>query len=315
MLTAGTELNPPATIALSPGDDVNVDSSNTDFQYSEAFARNLGLISAAEQQQLSKSRVAIAGMGGVGGVHLMAMTRLGIGRFRIADPDNFELANFNRQYGADTSSIGKEKAATMASVARSVNPELEVDHWNHKVTAENVDDFLDGVDVFVDGIDFFSFEARRMVFNECRKRGIWAVTAGPIGFSTAWVVFDPQGMSFDEYFDIQDGMDKYDMFAAFTCGLTPKGTHWGYLDLSQVDNAAARGPSVGLACNLASGVASAEVCKILLGRQPVRPAPFFCQFDAYRGLLRQGKLRWGNRGPLQRIKRRILRKRIESILG
>ncbi len=40
-------------------------------------------------------------MGGVGGVHLMTLARLGIGKFTIADPDTFELANFNRQYGAE----------------------------------------------------------------------------------------------------------------------------------------------------------------------------------------------------------------------
>jgi len=258
--------------------------------------------------------VAIAGMGGVGGVHLMTLARLGVGQFRVADPDQFELANFNRQYGARLKTIGHSKVRTMVDDALAINDKLDIDAWEHGVTQENVDDFLQDIDVFIDGIDFFSFQTRRLVFNECRRRNIWAITAGPIGFSTAWVTFDPQGMTFDEYFDISDDMDELDMFAAFTMGLTPKGTHWKYLDLSQVDSDEARGPSLGLACNLASGVACAETCKILLGRSPVRAAPHFAQFDAYRGVLKQGKLRWGNRGPMQRLKRRILRKRIEQFL-
>ncbi|HEX9798078.1 MAG TPA: ThiF family adenylyltransferase [Anaerolineales bacterium] len=55
------------------------------FDYSTALARSLGLINAAEQQRLRKSTAAIAGMGGVGGAHLLAPTRLGLGGFHLAD--------------------------------------------------------------------------------------------------------------------------------------------------------------------------------------------------------------------------------------
>ena len=55
------------------------------WSYEEAFSRNLGLINPQEQEKLRKSRVAIAGMGGIGGINLMTLARLGIGAFRIAD--------------------------------------------------------------------------------------------------------------------------------------------------------------------------------------------------------------------------------------
>jgi molybdopterin/thiamine biosynthesis adenylyltransferase len=278
--------------------------------YAEAFSRNLGLINPPEQEKLRRSRVAIPGMGGVGGSHLMALVRLGIGKFRIADPDHFDVVNFNRQYGADMDTVGLAKAEVMADRARAVNPELELNVWTDRLSQRNVDAFLDDVDVVIDGIDFFAFETRRMLFREARERGIWAVTAGPIGFSAAWLVFDPNGMSFDEYFDFHDDMQPVDQFAAFLIGLTPRGTHFPYLDLSFVDRKSGRGPSAGLACSLCNGVTATEVIKILLGRQPLRPAPCYWQFDAYRYLLRQGRLRWGNRGPMQRLKRRILRRRM-----
>ena len=75
------------------------------FDYHEAFSRNIGLVTLEEQERLRRSHVAIAGMGGMGGVHLITLARAGIGSFAIADPDCFELANMNRQYGArvDTS--------------------------------------------------------------------------------------------------------------------------------------------------------------------------------------------------------------------
>jgi len=278
--------------------------------YEEACARNLGLISPEEQQRLRSSRVAIIGMGGVGGIHLVTLARLGIGRFTIADPDTFELANFNRQYGATLPNLGRPKVKVMAEEARAINPELDLRVFSGAITSENAADFLDGAEVLLDGIDFFSFDARRMIFREARQRGIWAITAGPIGFSAAWLVFDPNGMGFDEYFDLHDGMAPVDQFAAFAIGVAPAGTQFAYIDLSQVEGGAARGPSAALACDLCAGVAAAETVKILLDRTGIRSAPHYSQFDAYRCILRRGRLRWGNRGPLQRLKRAILRRRM-----
>lgn len=287
-------------------------SNPSDWTYSEAFSRNLGLIAPAEQERLRQCRVAIPGMGGVGGMHLMTLVRMGIGKFRISDADVFETKNFNRQFGATIQNLGRGKVDVMASSAESVNPELEIDTFSEFVTTKNIDAFLDGVDLVVDSVDFFAFEARRMIFREARKRGIWVITAGPIGFSTAWILFDPAGMSFDEYFDFKDGMEPVDQLCAFALGLAPRSTHLPYFDFSYVEQSG-RGPSVAAACQLASGVVGAEAIKILLGRKGLRPAPYYSQFDAYRCLLKTGRLRFGNRGPLQKLKRQVMRRRMISL--
>src|SRR4051794_40764199 len=86
-----------------------VSGSRKDWQYDQAFKRNEGLITPAEQHRLRDTRVAIVGMGGVGGVHLVTLARLGFARFTIADPDVFELANSNRQYGARLETLGRSK--------------------------------------------------------------------------------------------------------------------------------------------------------------------------------------------------------------
>jgi len=93
------------------------------FEYATAFSRNLGWVTEVEQSILRGKRVAIAGMGGVGGLHLLTLARLGIGRFRISDLDHFELANFNRQAGAGISTLGRPKVEVMAAMAREINPE------------------------------------------------------------------------------------------------------------------------------------------------------------------------------------------------
>ena len=283
------------------------------WDYATAFSRNLGLISPAEQERLHTSRVAIPGMGGVGGVHLLTLARLGVGRFRIADPDSFDLANINRQFGAELSSLGRNKAGVMAERVRAINPELEVEVYDEPITAGNAGRFLEGADILLDGIDFFAFVERRLLFAEARQRGLWGITAGPIGFSAAWLLFDPAGMAFEKYFDLREGMAPVDQFASFLVGLTPRGTHFPYLDLSYVDRRTGRGPSAGLACMLCAGVAAAETLKILLGRGPLRPAPCYAQFDAYRGLFRRGRIRWGNRHPVQRLKRAFLRRKMLTL--
>jgi molybdopterin/thiamine biosynthesis adenylyltransferase len=279
------------------------------WSYDAAFSRNLGLIAPQEQQQLRTSRVAIVGMGGVGGVHAITLARLGIGRFTIADPDTFEVANFNRQYGATTRSLGRSKVEVMAEEIRAINPEADIRLFR-AVMADNVGDFLEGAQVFIDGIDFFALDVRRLIFREARRRGLWAVSAGPLGFSTAWLTFAPHGMSFDEYFDLDDSMDRLDQIVAFVVGLAPRATHLPYMDLSQADPKTHRGPSAGLACQLCSAVTAAETLKILLNRSPLRPAPCYFQFDAYRQLLRRGRLLGANRNPLQRLKRWYLRRRL-----
>lgn len=280
------------------------------WNYAEAFSRNLGLISPEEQQRLRNCRVAIPGMGGVGGNHLMTLARMGVGKFRIADADTFAVGNFNRQFGSTIKTIDQPKAKTLAAAALEVNPELEIDVSTEFIDENNVDQFLDGVDMVVDAVDFFAFDARRMLFREARQRGLWAVTAGPIGFSTAWLSFDPQGMSFDQYFDLRDDMDSLDRFIAFALGLAPQATHVPYFDFSYVDRESGRGPSVAAACRLAAGVVGIEAVKILLDRGHMKAAPHYHQFDAYRYMLKHGKLRFGNRGPLQRIKRKIMRRKL-----
>ena len=98
-----------------------------EFSPTEAFERNRGLISLAEQERLSSCLVAIAGCGGVGGLHAHTLARLGVGRFRLSDDDTFSLANFNRQIGATVRTLGSNKAAVTADMIRSINPEAHIE--------------------------------------------------------------------------------------------------------------------------------------------------------------------------------------------
>ena len=277
-----------------------------EWSYGEAFSRNLGLISLVEQNRLRMSRVAVAGLGGVGGVDLVALARLGIGKFTIADPDVFEMRNTNRQYGAMRSAEGLPKADVMRDIVLDINPEAEIRVFREPIGPKNADAFLEGADAMVDGIDAFEIDLRRLLFRKARERGIFALGAGPVGFGTAWVVFSPQGMTFDRYFDLADGMNDVEKFVAYVVGMAPSSIQRRYMDLAYLDVGNRTGPSAGLACHLASGVVAAEILKILLQRGRTFAAPYYHQFDAYTGRLVRKRLLGGNRHPLQKVKRRWL---------
>lgn len=276
------------------------------WSYREAFIRNLGLITEDEQERLRRSRAAVVGLGGVGGVDVVALARMGVGKFSIADPDVFEIKNSNRQYGATLSAFGRPKAEVMGNIIQEINPEADIRIFREPIGPSNAEAFLEGADVLVDGIDAFEIDLRRLLFGMARERGIFALGAGPVGFSTVWVVFDPKGMSFDRYFDLSDNLDPIQKFVAYVVGMAPSMLQRKYMNLAYLDFAGRSGPSAALACQLASGVVAAEVLKILVGRGAIRPAPTYHQFDAFRGLFVRRHLYGGNRNPLQRIKRRWL---------
>lgn len=272
------------------------------FDYDQAFSRNLGWVTEAEQQRLRHARVAIGGLGGVGGVHLLTLARLGIGRFSIADFDVFDVVNFNRQAGALMSSLGKTKIDTLAAMALDINPEIELSTFPEGIRDSTIDQFLDGVDLYVDGLDFFAFDARRLTFAACERKGIPVITAAPLGLGTALLVFAPGGMSFEDYFGFSDCQNEVDMAIRFLVGLSPAMLQRGYVaDMSRINLAERKGPSSIAACQLCAGVAAVEALKLLLGRGGVSLAPWASQFDGYRMRYVKTWRPWGYRNPLQRL--------------
>lgn len=278
----------------------------------KAFTRNVGFLSRADQQRVARARVAIAGLGGVGGLHLITLVRAGIGAFSIADLDRFEPANFNRQYGATVRSLGQAKTDVMRREALQINPFLDMRVFEEGVHAGNVDKFLEGSDVFLDGLDFFAPAVRRLLFRAARERKIPAVTAAPVGFGTSVIVFQPDGMSFDEYFDLNDNQTEHQQLLRFYLGLVPHGWFRNYtLPQFGVRLNTKSAPSLPIGCLMASSLAGTEVLRLLLNRNGGRAAPRYFQLDGYARRMKPGTLRWGNRGPLQRLKILLAQRHME----
>ena len=91
-----------------------------------AWQRNLGYLEPEEQELLGRAKVAVLGLGGVGGVAAELLVRAGVGRLAICDGDVFDASNLNRQVGALTSTLGQDKTRVAAQRLRDVNPDLEL---------------------------------------------------------------------------------------------------------------------------------------------------------------------------------------------
>lgn len=282
------------------------------FNYELAFSRNIGWLTTQEQSILRQKRIAIAGMGGVGGSHLLTLARLGIGAFHIADFDVFEPENFNRQAGATLSALGKPKTQVLAELAKDINPQLDIKIFADGIHKENLSDFLSNVDLYIDGLDFFAFSARKTIFTGCAKLGIPATTAAPLGMGAALLNFLPGSMTFEEYFR-WDGCSDEEMALRFMVGLSPAMLQRGYIsDPSAIDFKAHKGPSTPMACQLCAGIAATEALKILLRRGRVLAAPHGVHFDAYRNKLVHTWRPGGNNNPVQRLTIKIAKKQLAN---
>lgn len=127
---------------------------NQDRTGRERFVRTEMLLGSAGIEQLKNSRVAIFGIGGVGGYVAEALARSGVGAFELIDNDTVALSNLNRQIIALESTIGRYKTEVMKERIAQINPEAEVQTRECFFLPENADSFdFSKYDYVVDAID------------------------------------------------------------------------------------------------------------------------------------------------------------------
>jgi len=280
------------------------------FNYDLAFSRNNGITNAEEQTRLKNATFAIAGMGGVGGDYLITLARAGVGNFKISDFDEFEIKNFNRQYGATMSTVGRKKMDVMQELALGINPGANIKAYPEGINENNIDDFLTGVDVFVDAVEFFEVNVHRLIVNACRERCIPVVFGVPMGFGVGALVFTSEGMSFDEYFDIDFDAPLGIQALKLALASAPAGFHLKYIQPAAFDLGNRKGPSIASGCKLATGIVVTKALLALLHPKELKPIPHYTCYDARLNRLKKGYLWMGNRNPLQQLKFFIARKRL-----
>lgn len=244
-----------------------------------AFARNLGLVSQSEQDRLAECRVAIAGVGGVGGRLATRLAALGIRSFAIADPDTFDVSNINRQEGADFSNVGRLKVDVLAEKIKAISPDANVDVWPLGINDGNLADFIRGADLAVEGIDYLQPGIGVRLARAARTNDIPMVLGVEVGFGavTSWFPADGR-FTYEEFLGLSRDVSLADLDSGT---VTAEFRRWvphvpSYARL-EVFAAVASGdipaPAIAPAVDLCGAMLCTLIFELLAATPGQRPAP------------------------------------------
>lgn len=134
--------------------------------YWERVDRNLGWLGDSDEEQrqrqvkLRDAVIGVVGTGGIGGAVAMRLARMGALNLKLADPDNFELTNVQRQFGASRDTIGRNKAEVVAEEIAQLTGDMNVDVFPEGITAESAEEFMAGCDYVMDQMEFYQIANR-----------------------------------------------------------------------------------------------------------------------------------------------------------
>lgn len=252
----------------------------------EHTSRNYPMISNFEQEKLKNSTVAIAGVGGIGAWAAEALVRMGIGNIKLADLDNYEIHNLNRQAHSTSENVGKEKVVEVEKALRKINPSLNIESYRMGVNSGNIEAFLQDVDAVIDAVEYFEFKVRRLIQNECRKKDIPTFLNVVGAFSVGLFIFDKNSMSFDQFIGYSDSTkdeEGYVMPFERTIPVFPEYMiEYASKDLLRnIQNREV--PITNLCAPIAVGAfwAANEIILFLLKRRTMTVAPECLVFDMY----------------------------------
>lgn len=136
-------------------------------EQSERYARHISLkeVGKKGQQKLLNSKVLIIGVGGLGSSAAMYLSAAGVGTIGIADADEVDLSNLQRQIIHTTEDLGKAKVQSAKETMNRINPDVKVKTYHTFVTSENIMDFIADYDFIIDGTDNFS--AKFLINDAC----------------------------------------------------------------------------------------------------------------------------------------------------
>jgi molybdopterin/thiamine biosynthesis adenylyltransferase len=137
---------------------------------SALFFNSALLFSEESMDKLANSRVAVAGIGGVGSIIVEMLARSGIGNLKLAEPDPYEDKNLNRQLFATLDTVGINKATAGAERIKKINPHCNVQVYDTGVTLSNVREFVEDIDLLLVQTDTES--SKIIMHRAAKERGI-----------------------------------------------------------------------------------------------------------------------------------------------
>lgn len=145
----------------------------------ERYLRNSRSYTVADQIRLCDARVAVIGLGGLGGAVVEILARAGVGALVLMDGDRFEAHNLNRQLFSDETQLGRSKATVAAQRVSAVNSTVQVTALAEYISDTNAAERLADCRLVIDCLD--NVEARFVVARAARQTAIPMVSAAVAG--------------------------------------------------------------------------------------------------------------------------------------
>lgn len=262
-------------------------AKSLDDLYWKSFHRNYvdegcGILTKEEQQKLRDSCVAVAGVGGIGGNQAVAIARLGIGNMKICDVEEYSESDINRMYGAYSSTVGKKKVKVMEEIIKDINPSINIKSYENGITLDNTEDFLEDTDIAVDAIEYFTLEEKLKFNKTAREKNLYVLTSPIPAYGTVMLVFDPKGMTFEEYLEIPEKKEKIKDYVMPVKKICPKMPE--YLPENFYKKALKKGvpfSTLGSSAMLSGALVANEVMSILLDKRDPVCIPECTSIDMY----------------------------------
>ena len=254
--------------------------------YNEIYSRNTGIISESEQEKLRQTTIAIAGVGGVGGLLAERLIRMGIGHLKIADPGTFEKSNFNRQFGASMTSLGYNKAEMVFQQIKDINPQAKIAYDTSGIISEtDAIRFVSDSDLVIDEMDFGLFKQSISLQRAARQRGIYYFFTSAIGFGAMVAIFSPQGFTLEEFDNLPVNVDlnsveKIHVALERVMPIIPSYSPVKIpAALQEIYTGERTIPTISIGVGLASILAANEAVNIILLRREIHVAPLYTYID------------------------------------
>lgn len=154
----------------------------------QIFIEEIGL---EGQKRIRSSKVLVIGAGGLGSPVIQYLAAAGVGALGVADFDEVELHNLNRQIIHNENTVGVSKVKSAETFVGNLNHQVQFTGIDKKIDSSNAEEILSQYDIIVDGSD--NFTARYLINDTCVKLGKPVVYGSILGFSGQTALFNYKG--------------------------------------------------------------------------------------------------------------------------
>jgi molybdopterin/thiamine biosynthesis adenylyltransferase len=178
--------------------------------YWERIDRNLAWLgdtreeAQGRQQKLRDAVIGVAGTGGIGGSTAMRLVRMGATHLKVADCDEFDATNIQRQVGAERHNLGRNKAEVVGEMCSMISGDADVDVYPQGITDSTAQSFVDGCDIVLDQIDVYTVDAHYALHEAFRQsqRCKCIITVLTIGHAAYVYKYTHDSMQIEEVYGL-----------------------------------------------------------------------------------------------------------------